>query len=112
MARVESMLNPFPEKTLANKGEEVWFPGKKFAEKMELMKEGLEECYRKGELNRETGLGKLIQEAEKLLKPGIKISNLSIEEVEKLQEKVKGLAIYAAEAVKIAAKIFDQEKLH
>jgi len=76
------------------------------------MKEGLEECHEKGELNRETGLGKLIQEVEALLKPGRKIENLSMEEVEALQEKVKGLAIYAPEAVKIAAEILDQKKLH
>lgn len=107
------MLNPYPEKKIINEGEKFWFPGKNFAEKMKLMREGLEECYKKGELNRETGLGKLIQETEDFLKPEKKeIKNLSIEEVEKLQEKIKGLSIYAPEAIKIAAEILERDRLH
>jgi len=105
--------NPYVLGELEKKGEDVWFSGKNFAEKMKLMREGLEECYKKGELNRETGLGKLIQEAENFLKPEKKkIKNLSMEEVEKLQEKIKGLSIYAPEAIKIAAEILDKERIH
>lgn len=116
MNRMHEAFNPYAHDRLENqekKGKPVWFPGKKFAEKMETMKKGLEDCFKNGELHRESDLGKVIQEVNNQLEPGMKIGNLSMEEIEKLQEKLGGLAAcFAPEAIKIGAEIFEQEKLH
>lgn len=109
----EGIPNPYARKRLEDQGEKVWFPGKNFAEKMEMMKKGLEECHEKGELHWESDLGRVMQEVNNQLEPGMKIENLSIKEIEKIQEEIGGLAIcYAPEAIKIAAEILKPEKLH
>ena len=39
----EGIPNPYARKRLEDQGEKVWFSGKNFAKKMEMMKEGLED---------------------------------------------------------------------
>lgn len=103
------MLNPFAEKELGRLQAESLDKGN-LAKQLSEQKEKLNKTFESGELNRQTGLGKAVNDLEDyvLQSTNKELHNLSFEEVDELIKKFD--LPYDKEAIKMTAEIFAAQR--